>query len=215
MTDTLRAAAERALEALDRLPADLGRGSLNGFVAQAAYALRTALAEQPQPDYPCRSDGRCQYAIDSGAEGMGHCPRGKCVMPAEQPQPVAICASEIAKIIRHARAGNQAGVESYALLLCDKLDAANPELSRYLRRVIAGDDGERVYPAAPPAAAPSEDERRLRRWLCAARHGRSAYMDDGEASDCSAHPFIDYLRDSIDEIEAKWRQRAAAAARKA
>lgn len=49
-----------------------------------------ALAEQPQPDYPCRSDGRCQYAIDSGAEGMGHCPRGKCVMPAapaEQPQP--------------------------------------------------------------------------------------------------------------------------------
>jgi hypothetical protein len=32
------------------------------------------------PDYPCRSDGRCQYAIDSGAEGIGHCPKGKCVM---------------------------------------------------------------------------------------------------------------------------------------
>lgn len=28
----------------------------------------------------CRNDGRCQYAIDHGAEGMGHCPEGKCVM---------------------------------------------------------------------------------------------------------------------------------------
>jgi len=32
-------------------------------------------------EWPCRSDGRCQYAIDHGAEGIGHCPRGKCVMP--------------------------------------------------------------------------------------------------------------------------------------
>jgi hypothetical protein len=29
----------------------------------------------------CRSDGRCQYAIDHGVEGLGHCPRGKCSMP--------------------------------------------------------------------------------------------------------------------------------------
>lgn len=35
---------------------------------------------QRHPDWPCRSDGRCQYSIDSGAEGMGHCPSGKCVM---------------------------------------------------------------------------------------------------------------------------------------
>lgn len=34
----------------------------------------------PHADYPCRRDGRCQYAIVSGAEGLGHCPRGKCVM---------------------------------------------------------------------------------------------------------------------------------------
>lgn len=32
----------------------------------------------------CRSDGRCQYAIDNGAEGYGHCPTGKCVMPEQQ-----------------------------------------------------------------------------------------------------------------------------------
>ncbi|MBP6564011.1 MAG: hypothetical protein KA200_00200 [Burkholderiales bacterium] len=35
-------------------------------------------------------------------------------------------------------------------------------------------------------------------------------MDDGEASDASEHPSIDYLRDSLDEIEAKWMQRARA-----
>lgn len=29
----------------------------------------------------CRLDGRCQYAIDHGAEGVGSCPAGKCAMP--------------------------------------------------------------------------------------------------------------------------------------
>jgi hypothetical protein len=29
----------------------------------------------------CRNDGRCEYAIQSGAEGSGHCPNGKCAMP--------------------------------------------------------------------------------------------------------------------------------------
>ena len=37
-----------------------------------------------EPVKQCRTDGRCQYAIDSGAEGMGHCPKGKCVMPAHR-----------------------------------------------------------------------------------------------------------------------------------
>ena len=53
---------------------------------EAVTALREALAEQPAQQ--CRTDGRCQYAIDSGAEGMGHCPKGKCVLPAQQ-EPVA------------------------------------------------------------------------------------------------------------------------------
>ncbi len=66
-------------------------------------------------------------------------------------------------------------------------------------------------PNGPPAAPePSANERRLRRLLCIVKHGRSAYMDDGEAQDSSAHPSIDYLRDSLDEIEAKWRLRASA-----
>ena len=46
------------------------------------HADEPCTTDEPHPDYPCRHDGRCQYAIDSGAEGMGHCPRGKCVMDA-------------------------------------------------------------------------------------------------------------------------------------
>lgn len=39
------------------------------------------LVEQlKQGGKPCRSDGRCQYAIDHGAEGLGACQPGKCVM---------------------------------------------------------------------------------------------------------------------------------------
>jgi hypothetical protein len=32
----------------------------------------------------CREDGRCQYAIDSGAEGMARCQPGKCVMQSDR-----------------------------------------------------------------------------------------------------------------------------------
>jgi hypothetical protein len=33
----------------------------------------------------CRDDGRCEYAIQSGAEENGRCPNGKCAMPASAP----------------------------------------------------------------------------------------------------------------------------------
>ncbi len=92
--------------------------------------------------------------LRSMASGSGGDSRNRYARAALAAQPapsVMDFASEIAKIIRHAREGNRPGVESYALLLCDKIDAAEPRLSRYLRRVIAGDDGERVYPAAQPA----------------------------------------------------------------
>lgn len=46
-------------------------------------------AAQAEQGKACRTDGRCQYAIDHGAEGLGHCPTGKCVMPAEQAEPLA------------------------------------------------------------------------------------------------------------------------------
>lgn len=56
--------------------------------ALAEQIERELVGEQPAQQ-ECRTDGRCQYAIDSGAEGMGHCPKGKCIMPAQQQEPVA------------------------------------------------------------------------------------------------------------------------------
>jgi hypothetical protein len=44
---------------------------------QDVSAWETGIIDAPI----CRTDGRCQYAIDSGAEEEGHCPKGKCVMP--------------------------------------------------------------------------------------------------------------------------------------
>lgn len=35
----------------------------------------------PAAEKICRNDGRCEYAIQSGAEVEGHCPNGKCAMP--------------------------------------------------------------------------------------------------------------------------------------
>ena len=59
------------------------------WVYDDPHELAKALRKGPdfpssqQPAQQCRTDGRCQYAIDSGAEGMGHCQKGKCVMPAK------------------------------------------------------------------------------------------------------------------------------------
>jgi len=64
----------------------------NSYDLAEIGSLEWALTNLPtKQERLCRDDGRCQYAIDSGAEGMGHCPEGKCVMPAkqEQDEPVA------------------------------------------------------------------------------------------------------------------------------
>lgn len=39
--------------------------------------------DKQSPSTACRADGRCQYAIDHGAEGLGHCPVGECVQPSD------------------------------------------------------------------------------------------------------------------------------------
>ncbi|NMU89048.1 hypothetical protein HGQ98_04020 [Achromobacter ruhlandii] len=65
-------------------------------------------------------------------------------------------------------------------------------------------------PPTPLASAPVADEQRLRRMLCVQYAGALAYMDDGEAQDARAMPIIDFLRDSLDEIERKMRLRASA-----
>lgn len=70
-------------------------------------------------------------------------------------------------------------------------------------------------PGQVPVASGSEHPEgtgnvELRRMLCLAHAGAMAYLDDGEASDASAHPAIDYLRDSPAAIRDKLNQRAAA-----
>lgn len=52
-----------------RRPGELKPGAWEAIFAPAPVA--------------CRNDGRCQYAIDHGAEGLGACPPGKCCMPAD------------------------------------------------------------------------------------------------------------------------------------
>lgn len=54
----------------------------------------------------------------------------------------------------------------------------------------------------------ARENRELRRMLCLAHAGAAAYLDDGEVQDASAHPCIDYLRDSPDVIRDKLHQRA-------
>lgn len=62
---------------------------------EAAKELRLLQAKLASPSIAapeqalCRDDGRCQYAIDHGAEGLGHCPAGKCCMPPPAPPVVA------------------------------------------------------------------------------------------------------------------------------
>lgn len=52
----------------------------------------------------------------------------------------------------------------------------------------------------------NSQERRLRRMLCASRHGHLAYMDDGEASFCGDETYsaIDYMREPLDSIQKSW-----------
>lgn len=54
-------------------------------------ALNLARAEAAPAVAQCRSDGRCQYAIDHDAEGLGHCPPSKCAMPAAPEAPAQRC----------------------------------------------------------------------------------------------------------------------------
>lgn len=77
-------------------------------------------------------------------------------------------------------------------------------------RVDAAKAGIRTALATrPQEAAPSDNEKKLRRMLCVAYAGSLAYMDDGEMQDSAQHPFIDFLRDSADEIQARFQQRGA------
>ena len=112
MTDKCREALAELVRLRDKFP--MGGTASEVFAWSAA---RAALAQpaswsgdpstqdyastQPHSEYPCRSDGRCQYAIDHGAEDLGHCPKGKCVMPDASPpapQPAMLSDEQITRI---------------------------------------------------------------------------------------------------------------------
>lgn len=57
--------------------------------------------------------------------------------------------------------------------------------------------------AAPTPPEQQDDERLLRLLLAVRVAGASLYADDGEMSDCSEQPHIDFKRDSVKEIERK------------
>jgi hypothetical protein len=85
------AAALAACKAKDVLLTEIDRGIPNWLQPPVTDALAiqpddSALRAWLGEPVVCRSDGRCQYAIDHGAEGMGHCPEGKCCMPLYAPK---------------------------------------------------------------------------------------------------------------------------------
>lgn len=70
---------DRCAEALREYPEFSNSAS---EIQEAAAELRAASSTIAAPAQPtCRDDGRCQYAIDCGAEGMGTCPVGQCCQP--------------------------------------------------------------------------------------------------------------------------------------
>ncbi|MGC4396030.1 hypothetical protein [Hydrogenophaga sp. T2] len=84
-------------------------------------------------------------------------------------------------------------------------------LGYHIPEVFAAIGEEPPQPAAQPTQAEAPSEREIRRMLCVAYAGASAYMDDGEAQDNRAHPSIDFLRDTPDVIRQKMMARAALA----
>lgn len=58
----------------------------DGVMARVSrQALDEAIAAlSPSTTKICRADGQCQYAIDHGAERIGHCPDGECCMPEQR-----------------------------------------------------------------------------------------------------------------------------------
>lgn len=73
----------------------------------------------------------------------------------------------------------------------------------------------RMSLAAPPCcAAVAAENRELRIMLAIAHAGLELYADDGELQDNRCHPWIDFKRDSVAQIEQKLHERAYKQARR-
>ena len=98
-------------------------------------------------------------------------------------------------------------------LLQQALDALLPHGSSYGngKRPVEDAAIERLKQALAQQEQPSKTERQIRRMFCVTYASTSSpYMDDGEAQDNSMRPYIDFLRDSPEEIQSKMTERAIA-----
>ncbi len=82
-TQSLRDAAQAAADWIEAMMTTPG---YDGMAPREVVEMlhQSLAADKAQDAQQCRSDGRCQYAIDYGAEGLGHCPKGKCCMPGNE-----------------------------------------------------------------------------------------------------------------------------------
>ena len=93
----------------------------------------------------------------------------------------------------------------------ESTDGSDDEAAGDIDAAIDALRAELAKPDARPAPAePQVAERGLRELLAGRIAGAMLYHDDGELQDNSAHPCIDFLRDSAETIKQKLMERAIA-----
>lgn len=85
MAGRMSAATERAIRMVQKGVTPLQAAQRQKIAPSTIYNAMKRLGIKPADKTAiCRTDGRCQYAIDHGAEGLGHCPVGRCAMPRQE-----------------------------------------------------------------------------------------------------------------------------------
>lgn len=115
-----------------------------------------------------------------------------------------------AEIHRGLSIDNHKHLRELQYVLASEYDARVEELQRVYKLVNhwAG-EARRLESAHETRGQRIQDERTLRRLLAFAYSGSALYGDDGELQD-GRHPMIDYVRDSVADIERKIHERGMA-----
>lgn len=97
--------------------------------------------------------------------------------------------------------------QSKLLLDIDQLNDPTPPVHVQTMLGVAAEQVVYDDPTWIPSETLAADNKHLRRLLALQVAGSSLYMDDGELSDASVHPVIDFKRMSVSDIEAALRRR--------
>lgn len=159
----------------------------NDEVGKVMDAIKERLA---QPESECRDDGRCQYAIDHGAEGVGHCPQGKCCMPKAQPELDEDYEALANKQLASLKEAGKKTFEDAAVRALNKLYNTEPE------HVHANDmSGERVHKT-------EKNEHEPVAWSNAPK---LIYLQVCEENDCyhsfDVHDDVSWCQDKINDSD--------------